>query len=478
MVEVDINVDEAAQHAHAERRIVIAVLTGIVAYALLQSMLVPVLPQIRDRLEVSQADAAWVLSGFLLASAVCTPILGRLGDIRGLKNCYLFALACLSLGAIVAAFAPNLTLTVAGRIMQGVGGAIIPLAYGIIRAVLPRERLPGVIGLVGGVAGISHATGTVLAGVIMEYLGYQVLYLLPALCCVVSGILVAIAVPRVRPATTRRLNVPAALLLAIWLGAGLVAVSQGAVWGWTSAQLLIAIGVTVACAILWMVTELRSKNPLIDVRMMRNRPVAVAHAVSTLTGFSLFGVFALLPAYLQVDNEDFGFGLTGTAAGFFLLALSLGMFTMGFVSGRLLRFLRSRKVTVAGTSVVAMSLAGMAFWNHSPATVWALSLTLGLGFGVCFPALSTVVVMSVELSDTAQASGVNANLRTVGGAIGTAAVTLILTMTSTSDAYLGYVIGFLVLSGAAAGAALCALALPRHRHGSATSLRGRQQAHL
>ncbi|MDH3008750.1 MULTISPECIES: MFS transporter [Gordonia] len=450
----------------AEYLAVGAAIGGVVAYSLLQAMLVPVLPSLREKFGVTTSDVAWILTGFLLSSAVSTPVVGRLGDIRGLKRMYLFALACLAAGALIAACAPTLAVSVAGRILQGVGGGIIPLAYGILRAILPSHRLPAMIGVVGGVAGMGNATGTVLAGPILQYLGYAWLFLIPALLCVISGIVVAIVVPSIRAKSDTKINVAAAVLLAGWLSTALIVLGQGSSWGWTSRTTILAAVLSVVAFAAWIVSELRSRHALIDVRLMvSTRAVAASHTISLLIGFVLFGVFALLPAYLQ--DSGGGFGLSSASVGLYMVALSLGMFVVGFVAGRLIRRLRSRAMVALGSAVVASVLLTLALAEHGSSVRWALTLVMGLGFGCCFPAISTVVVMSVDPGDTAQASGVNANLRTIGGAVGTVAVTGILTMAASVGTRTGFAVGFAVLAAVAIVASVCAATLlprrPRRR---------------
>ncbi|AFR49468.1 MFS transporter [Gordonia sp. KTR9] len=453
---------------------VAAVIAGVVAYSLLQSMLVPVLPALRDKFEVSTPDAAWILTGFLLSSAVSTPMMGRIGDIRGLKRTYLTALYFLTAGAVIAAFASTSAVAIAGRVLQGVGGGVIPLAYGILRAILPSRRLPTMIGVVGGVAGISNAIGTVLAGPILQYLGYAWLFLIPAAFCIVSGILVATVVPTVAPRSEAKINVVAGLLFCAWLSTLLITLGQGSTWGWMSSQVIMATAIAVVTCAIWIAVELRSSSPLIDLRLMvSHQAVAASHAISLLLGFTLFGVFALLPAFLQ--DAQAGFGLASATVGFYMVALSLGMFTVGFLAGRLIRVLRSRWMVAIGAMAVGLALLALGLWNVSPIAVWCLTLVMGLGFGGCFPAISTVVVMSVDPADTGQAGGVNANLRTIGGAVGTVAVTGLMSVASPMSPAGGFSVGFGVLAVAATAVSFCAVVfLPRRRGGGFDAARNRK----
>ena len=134
---------------------ILAVLSlGGIAYALLQSLVVPALPQIQDSLHTSESSVGWVLTAFLLSASVTTPIVGRLGDMYGKERLLLIVLILLGVGTLISAVASSLAVMLVGRVIQGIGGGIFPLAFSIIRDEFPRERVPGGIGLVSSLLGI------------------------------------------------------------------------------------------------------------------------------------------------------------------------------------------------------------------------------------------------------------------------------------------------------------------------------------
>src|SRR3954452_7406460 len=139
--------DVTAGGRRAPRQLTFAVLAaGVLAFALLQSLVIPVLPTIQAELGATQADVTWVLTAYLLSASIFTPIVGRLGDMTGKKRMFVVALAALAVGCLLAALAPNLAVMIVARVIQGVGGGMLPLAFGIIRDEFPREKVPGAIG--------------------------------------------------------------------------------------------------------------------------------------------------------------------------------------------------------------------------------------------------------------------------------------------------------------------------------------------
>ena len=141
-------------------RVILAVLSaGGISYALLQSLVVPALPEIQDSLHTSESAVGWILTAFLLSASVATPIIGRLGDMYGKERLLMIVLVALALGTLISAVASSLWLMLVGRVIQGVGGGIFPLAFSIIRDEFPRERVPGAIGLVSSLLGIGGGAG-------------------------------------------------------------------------------------------------------------------------------------------------------------------------------------------------------------------------------------------------------------------------------------------------------------------------------
>src|SRR3954453_7135112 len=161
-------------------RIILTVLSlGGISYALLQSLVVPALPQIQDSLHTSESAVAWVLTAFLLSASVATPILGRLGDMSGKERLLMIVLVLLALGTLISAVASSLWMMLLGRVIQGAGGGIFPLAFSIVRDEFPNERVPGAIGLVSSLLGVGGGAGVVFAGIVTENLSYHWLFWFP-----------------------------------------------------------------------------------------------------------------------------------------------------------------------------------------------------------------------------------------------------------------------------------------------------------
>jgi MFS family permease len=227
-----------APPAHPHVLLAVLGLAGTV-FAMMQSLVIPALPQIQASFGVSTDSAAWISTAYLLSASIVTPVIGRLGEVAGKKRTMLASLAAFAAGTLVCAVAGNLLTLIAGRVVQGAAGGIYPLAFAIIRDRLPREKVPGGIGLVSSLLGIGGGIGLVLPGPIMDRLSYHWLFWLALIVIAGAVALAAAFIPAdgARPGNAR-VEWRSSLLLAAGLLAALIAVSESASWHWDSIKTL------------------------------------------------------------------------------------------------------------------------------------------------------------------------------------------------------------------------------------------------
>jgi predicted MFS family arabinose efflux permease len=255
------------------------------------------------------------------------------------------------------------------------------------------------------------------------------------------------------------------VLLSGWLVALLVPISEAPSWGWGSARVLGLLALAVVLAVAWVVVESRSTHPLIDMRMMRIPVVWVTNLVALLFGVGMYATFAFLPEFLQTPaSAGYGFGLSITGSGLILLPSSIAMFAVGVASGRLTVRFGAKMVLVAGAVI---SVAPFVLLTVAHRRQWEILVAMvlqGVGFGMAFAAMSNLVVQGVPPEQTGVASGMNANIRTIGGSIGAAVMSSIVTSTAHAGGLpreSGYTHGFALLTAAAIAAAVAAMLVPR-----------------
>jgi EmrB/QacA subfamily drug resistance transporter len=438
--------------------------TGAMAYVLLQSLVVPALPTLQAALHTSQSTVSWIFTAYLLSASVATPVLGRLGDMFGKERMLVIVLIALTAGSLVAALTSSIAVMIAARVLQGVGGAVFPLAFGIIRDEFPRERVAGAIGGISTLLGVGGGLGIVLAGPIVDHLGYHWLFWIPMVMTAFATVATFLFVPESPVNTAGTVNFGAAALLSGWLVALLLGVSEGADWGWSSARVL---GLFAAAAILfaaWVAVELRARFPLVDVRLMRTPVVWWTNVSAFLFGFGMYSMMVVLPEFMETPSQaGYGFGASVTAAGLAMLPATIAMILVGLAIGPITAAVGSKIPLVAGGLIGGFAFAFLAVAHSEQWQVYFALALAGLGMGLAFSAMTNLIVQAVPRTHTGVATGMNANIRTVGGAIGSQVVVSVITSGVAVGALpheSGYVLSFLVMAVGLTAAGLAAVLVP------------------
>ena len=455
----------AVERQHYNLTLGVLVLSAL-AYALSQTMVAPALPAIQEDLGTSTTTVTFVLTAYLLTASVATPIIGRLGDMFGKERMLLGTLIVFAVGSLVCAFSHSIGLLIAGRAIQGVAGAVFPLAFGIIRDEFPPERVATGIGLISATFGIGGGAGLVLSGLIVDHLDYEWIFWLSVVFVVVAIVATHLFVPESPIKSPAKIDWVGAGLLSVGLAGLLIGVSEGTDWGWSDARIFSLFGVAVVALVAWVLWERRAPQPLVDMKMMAERGVWTTNITGLLVGFGMFGSFILIPRFVQVDPavSGFGFGASVTEAGVFLLPSALVMLFAGPLSGWLGTRHGSKLPMLLGTAVCTVSFALLAV-AHAERWEIYLSVTLmGVGIGLAFAAMANLIVEAVDRTKTSVATAMNTIMRTIGGSLGgqiTASVVAGHVIAGTSNpAESGFTIAF-VISAIGVGAAFCtALFIP------------------
>ncbi|TWD17677.1 putative MFS family arabinose efflux permease [Streptomyces sp. T12] len=449
------------------RIVLLVVLLGVFSFALMQSLINPVLPQLQQDLGTTPDLITWVVTAFLLSASVFTPILGRMGDRYGKDRMLVLALIALAVGSLVSALATDITLMIVGRSIQGIGGSILPLAFGILRDEMPREKISSTVGLASALVAVGGGIGIVLSGPLSDLLGLRALFWVPMALTALAAVAARLVVPPSPTRSSSGINWISSLLMATWLLALLLPLTQASKWGWDSARV---IGLLITAAVLatgWVMTENRSTSPLVDMRMMRLPAVWTTNLVSLLMGMGLYSVFGFMPAFVQSSPAGgYGFDASVTEAGLLLLPMTVTMFFAGLMAVRLVTLLGARTVLAAAAALNAVALTILAFQHDHVWQVIVAMLILGVAFGSAVSTMSNVIVAAVRPDQTGIANGVNANVRTIGGALGAALMGGIISA-HLGEAGLpketGYILGFAALALAALGSVLAAMLIPKPR---------------
>jgi EmrB/QacA subfamily drug resistance transporter len=396
---------------------------GTLSFVLLQSLVLPALPSLQHHLHTSASAVAWVLTAYLLSASIATPILGRLGDMYGKEKMLLVVFSGVLVGALLGGLATSLPMLIFARVVQGLGGAVFPIAFGIIRDEFPPERVVGGIGQLSTIIGVGGGLGIMLGGPILQHLSYHWLFWIPAALAAVSLVAAWRFIPESPVRAPGRVNFLAAILLSGWLTSLLIAVSMSTRWGWSSARVL---GLLAAAAVLvawWVRTEMSSDHPLVDMKMMRIPTVWWTNIAALLFGVGMYSSIVLIPPFLQTaSSHGYGFGLSPTISGLFLAPNAGMMLITGFAIGALTAWVGAKRLLVVGGAMGAVSFALLMVSSSAEWEFLVATTVSGLGVGLAFASMSNLVVEAVPDTQTGVATGMNANIRTIGGAIGSAIV--------------------------------------------------------
>ncbi|MFD4559112.1 MFS transporter [Streptomyces sp. NPDC058469] len=451
-------------------RLTFAVLaTGAGVFSMLQSLIAPALPTVQHALHTSQSTATWVMTAYLLSASVFTPILGRVGDLVGKKRTLVAVLLAVLAGCLVAALAPNIGVLIIARVVQGIGGALFPLSFGIIRDEFHASQVPGSISNLSAVIAAGGGVGMVAAGPIVTALDYRWLFWFPVGIVALTTLIAVRYVPESPNRADGRVNWLGAVLLSGWLVALLLPLSQAGSWGWGSVRVVGLFAAAVVLFAAWLLSEARSRSPLIDLKVMRLPSVWTTNTAALLFGAGMYSIWSFLPGFVQTPaSAGYGFGASVTASGLLMLPMLIAMFVSGVLSGRLEPIVGAKALLTTGAALGALACAILALWHDQQWQIALVAGIFGLGIGLAFASMANLIVGSVPPEQTGAATGMNANIRTIGGSIGAAVTSVLVTghLQASGLPYgSGYTHGFALLAVLLLGAALAALLVPARRSG-------------
>lgn len=405
-----------------------ALVLAVLAFSLVQTSVVPILPTLQHELRVTGSAVTWLMTANLLSAAVLTPLLARFGDLRGRKPVLLVAIAGVLAGGVLGGLTSSFALLVVARVIAGTGGAILPLAVAVVRDELPREKVTGAVALISASLGVGSGLGLVATGAIVQHFDYKAVFWMGAVLSAVAVLLVAALVPHDPVHAEGKADPLGALLLAGWLSSFLIAVSQGNDWGWTAPKTLGLFALAAVLLAVWVAVERRVASPLVDIGMLAKPAVAMTNTAGLLIGFAMYGSFLLMSDFTQTPKAvGYGFGASVLNSGWMLFPSAVGSFAAAPVGAALIRRNGPRLPLVLGGVFAAAGLGLLAFAHSSALDVVVAAGVMGVGVGMAYAAMPAYINGSVPLEQSGIANGMNAVLRTVGGAIGTSVMGAVLT---------------------------------------------------
>ncbi|MFJ5531934.1 MFS transporter [Streptomyces sp. NPDC093261] len=453
----------------ARDRLAVPVLAfGGILMAVMQTVVVPLLPDLPRLTGASAGTVSWMVTATLLAGAVLTPVLGRAGDMYGKRRVLLAALGLMTLGSLLCALSSDITVLITARALSGAAASVVPLSISILRDELPPRRTGSAVALMSSTVGIGAALGLPLAALVIQYANWHAMFWATT-CLGVLGLLLAWWAVRESPVRAPgRFDVLGALGLAAALVCLLLGVSQGGAWGWGSPRIVGLFSACVVVLALWCRQQLRAERPLVDLRLASRPRVALPHLTALVVGFGFYANSLLTAQLVQAPKATgYGLGLSIVGSGLCLLPGGVTMLLFSPLSARI-SAARGPRVTLAlGAAVLAL---GYAVRIADSRDLWMIVVGASIvatGTTLAYSALPTLILRAVPADQTASANGVNVLMRTIGQAVCSAAVAAVLVRHTSRVAGVpvptlhGYLVAFAMAGGVALAASAAALAIPR-----------------
>jgi predicted MFS family arabinose efflux permease len=456
-------------------RLVLATLASCgVLVAVMQTIVVPLLPQLPALTHSQPSDVSWLVTVTLLTGAVFTPLLGRAGDMYGKRRVLLIALSSMVFGSMLCAISSLLPLLILGRAFQGAAVAVIPLGISILRDELPPARVIPSIAIMSSTLGVGAAFGIPAATLVVQYANWHTMFWI----CLGLGLLniaaVLLIVPESKVRSSGRFDVLGALGLSAFLVCLLLAVSKGSAWGWASTSILGLFAGAALIAVSWVWYERRVGAPLVDLRVSARPAVLFTNLAALLIGFAFYAN-SLSTAQLVQEPKSTGYGLGASivVSGLCLLPGGVAMVILSPVSARLSAARGPRFTLAFASGLMATGYVVRLFTSENLVAIVAGATVVAAGTAMAYSALPALIMHAVPVTETAAANGLNTLMRTIGQAVCSAIVATVLTsMVATKSGHTAptlnaYLVVFVIAGCTALVAVGLTLLIPARRRTAA-----------
>jgi MFS family permease len=378
---------------------------------------VPALPDLQKEFSVGYDLIAWVLTIYLFTGAITTPIIGKLGDLYGKKKLLLVSMVIYAIGVTFSGFAPNISILLTFRAIQGIGISMFPLAFSIIRDEFPRNRIPLAQGLISAMFSVGSSMGLVVGATITQLFDWRMTYhsVIPIVFLLLF--LVRMKVRESKISIGGKVDFLGTSFFALCVLSFLIALTRLNDLGWSSLEILGLFSSSFLFLFVFLIIERRSKSPMIDLSLIRSRNVLIPNIVITVVGLTMFMMFQSISVFVR-SPPPIGFGSSVVETGVILVPFSLVSLILAPLSGILISKVGSKGPSSLGMLIAGIGFLIMAFIHESQIQLGLGITVIAVGMSLTQVGLITMLVLSVSQNITGITTGINSLFRIIGSVIG------------------------------------------------------------
>ncbi|WP_297476405.1 MFS transporter [Thermococcus sp.] len=416
------NVEKSSGYdlSYAKRAmLVVVILPLLVMYT--EAMLTPALPTIQKEFAINPNDVSWILTIYLLVGTVSVALFGKLGDMYGKKKMFLVALAFYTTGVSLNGFAPSFHWLLVTRAIQGVGMAIFPLAFALVREEFPPEMVPQVQGMISAMFAVGMVIALPLGAWVTQNYGWRWTYHSAAPFAILMFFLAWKVLRESRYINPGRVDWVGAVLLTVAVVPALVGVTRAPNIGWTAEQTLVLFGVAVVGAAFLVLWEKKAENPLIPLGIVTARNPAIVNVGIMLAAFGI-SMMSQADTYILQMKPPYGFGKTILESGLLMTPMAGVMLVVAPLAGKVMPKIGAKPLAVAGALTASAGLAVLSKYVTSMGLWEFVTLITIVGTGITLMNISliNILVFSVPQRVMGVATGANSLFRNFGSTWGPA----------------------------------------------------------
>jgi len=398
--------------------VLLALMPLLVMYT--EAMLIPSLPTMQRSFNVTEAQISWVLSLYLAFGTVSAALLGKLGDVYGKKKVMMIAMVTYTIGASLTGFSINFTMLLVSRAIQGMGVAMMPLAFSIVREEFPPRMIPQVQGIISAMFGVGVLISLPIGAYISQNYGWQATYHSVIPFIVIFDILVFLIIKESRLRNPQKIDWIGASILSLCLMSGIIGIAEAPSLGWTNFEVLTLLMISFLSLISFAIYEKKINNPLIPIYLFSNKNIAIANFGIFLASF-VFQLMSQAITYIFQMPLPNGYALDILQSGLWMTPTAIVQLIAAPLAGRQLFKIGTKPFAIIGSLIAATGLIVLSYTAFiSINTMVSTQVFISLGSALINVSLINMVIFSVDRKNIGIATGLNTVFRNVGAAWGPA----------------------------------------------------------